>query len=195
MTLGWLRGDFSLSSSSISRRGVMSSKLPPRPHDRDGNDGGGGSHRCARPPTERLSFARRLVLGFFCVNGMEPIWTLPSRFGLGITLIYVDWLHYYVHCAHPTLRCARGCIDTGGCARPQAACQCLCALGFLNAHCAAPRLPRARIHAEAIEQTPFKFSSAPSTGVQIQKLDVMLVQKTSWEVEPTNLMQKGHGGC
>ena len=50
---------------------------------------------------------------------------------------------------------------------------------------------RARIHAEAIEQTPFKFSSAPSTGVQIQKLDVMLVQKTSWEVEPTNLMQKG----
>ena len=48
-----------------------------------------------------------------------------------------------------------------------------------------------RIHAEAIEQTPFKFSSAPSTGVQIQKLDVMLVQKTSSEVERTNLMQKG----
>jgi hypothetical protein len=46
----------------------------------------------------------------FCVNGMEPIWTLPSRFGLGITLIYVDWLHYYVHCAHPTLRCEAALI-------------------------------------------------------------------------------------
>ena len=142
MTLGWLRGDFSLSSSSLSRRGVMSLKLERQPHDR-ADDDGGGSHRCTRPPTERLSFARRLVLGFFCVNGMEPIWTLPSRFGLGITLIYVDWLHYYVHCAHPTLRSARGCIDTGGRARPQAACQCLCALGFLNAHRAAPRRPRA----------------------------------------------------
>ena len=111
MTLGWLRGDFSLSSSSLSRRGVMSSKLERQPHDQGGGgDGGGGSHRCARPPTERLSFARRLVLGFFCVNGMEPIWTLPSRFGLGITLIYVDWLHYYVHCAHPTLRCEAALI-------------------------------------------------------------------------------------
>ena len=105
MTLGWLRGDFSLSSSSLSRRGVMSSQLERQTHDR-----GGDSHRCARPPTERLSFARRLVLGFFCVNGMEPIWTLPSRFGLGITLIYVDWLHYYVHCAHPTLRCEAALI-------------------------------------------------------------------------------------
>ena len=110
MTLGWLRGDFSLSSSSLSRRGVMSSKLERQPHDRGGGDDGGGSHRCAQPPTERLSFARRLVLGFFCVNGMEPIWTLPSRFGLGITLIYVDWLHYYVHCAHPTLRCEAALI-------------------------------------------------------------------------------------
>jgi hypothetical protein len=131
----------------------------------------------ARPQTERLSFARRLVLGFFCVNGMEPIWTLPSRFGLGITLIYVDWLHYYVHCAHPTLRCEAALIRAAAAASSMSMPLCF----------GVPKRPpracrgRARIHAEAIEQTPFKFSSAPSTGVQIQKLDVMLVQKTSSE--------------
>ena len=47
------------------------------------------------------------LLGFFCVNGMEPIWTL--LLGLGITLIYVDWLHYYVHCE--SVHCVS---DTGG---------------------------------------------------------------------------------
>ena len=50
------------------------------------------------------------LLGFFCVNGMEPIWTL--LLGLGITLIYVDWLHYYVHCE--SVHCVS---DTDGGAR------------------------------------------------------------------------------
>ena len=135
MTLGWLRGDFSLSSSSLSRRGVMSSKLERQPHDR-----GGDARRrqpSLRPPTERLSFARRLVLGFFCVNGMEPIWTLPSRFGLGITLIYVDWLHYYVHCAHPTLRCEAALIRAAAAASSMSMPLCF------GVPKRPPRLPRA----------------------------------------------------
>ena len=90
-----------------------------------------------RPPTERLSFARRLVLGFFCVNGMEPIWTLPSRFGLGITLIYVDWLHYYVHCAHPTLRCEAALIRAAAAASSMSMPLCF------GVPKRPPRLPRA----------------------------------------------------
>ena len=91
MTLGWLRGDFSLSSAiEVATR----------------------QHINAVEAREGRLTERWLVrsLAFFCVNGMEPIWTLPSRFGLGITLIYVDWLHYYVHCAHPTLRCEAALI-------------------------------------------------------------------------------------